>query len=391
MTQQAGNKRRGFWLLAYALLMLFVGTTIPTPLYRVYQQELHFSSGMLTLVFAVYVFALLPSLLICGRISDQVGRRPVLLVGFCLAACGAVVFSSAHGLGGLFAARALQGISTGVTTGTATAALAELEPARDTARAALVASLANVGGAALGPVFGGILAQYAPWPLALPYVAYLVLLSPVFGLVRMTETVATRGTLSFRLSRPKVPRAIRGAFAFASLVSFTVWAATALFLTLAPSYVAALLHLGNLAVGGSVVFLMLGCSALAQAKLRRLPFRAAVVTGLTLLPAGLAGIVLAVSLDAAWLLFAGTVLAGAGQGLAYLGSLAFLNRIAPDEQRGEVSSSFFVVTYVGVALPALGVGFGAQAVGLFPAVAAFAAIVGVLSLGLAGAAWRWSW
>ena len=50
-----------FWLLSYAFLILFVGTTIPTPLYRVYQEELHFSSGTLTLIFAIYVLFLLPS------------------------------------------------------------------------------------------------------------------------------------------------------------------------------------------------------------------------------------------------------------------------------------------------------------------------------------------
>ena len=187
-----------------------------------------------------------------------------------------------------------------------------------------------------------------------------------------------------------MPPVIRGGFALASLVSFTAGAALALFLTLAPSYVAALLRVNNLAVGGGVVFLMLGCSTVAQTMLRNLPFRIAVVNGLAMLSAGLAGIVVAVPFQAAWLLFAGTVLTGFGLGVAYLGSLALLNRIAPEAQRGEVSSSFYIVTYVGVALPVLGVGFGAQAVGLFAAVAAFAVAVGAVSLGLALACWRWS-
>src|SRR6516162_2770725 len=117
-----------FWLLGYAFLILFVGTTIPTPLYRVYQQELNFSSGVLTLIFAAYVLTLLPSLLIFGQLSDRMGRRGVLLMGFGLAAAGAVVFATAQGLASLFLARALQGVATGVVAGAGTAALAELEP-----------------------------------------------------------------------------------------------------------------------------------------------------------------------------------------------------------------------------------------------------------------------
>jgi MFS family permease len=136
VNRQAAEGTRAFALVAYAMLMLFVGTTLPTPLYRVYQQNLQFSSGILTLVFAVYVFTLLPSLLLVGRISDQVGRRPMLLAGMILAGLSAVLFTACRGLGWLFAARALQGVATGITTGTATAALAELELRTDVARAA---------------------------------------------------------------------------------------------------------------------------------------------------------------------------------------------------------------------------------------------------------------
>ncbi|MDQ2804859.1 MAG: MFS transporter [Pseudomonadota bacterium] len=379
------RRRPAFWLLAYALMMLFVGTTIPTPLYRIYQAEMHFSSGVLVLVFAVYVFTLLPALLVCGRVSDRVGRRPVLLAGFAVAACGAAVFATGRGLAWLFVGRALQGIATGITAGTATAALAELEPGRNTDKAALVASATNVGGAALGPVIGGLFAQYGSWPTVLPYLAYLVMMVPIVGLAAIPETVVRSRPLALTFGRPDVPRAIRREFAFAAATSFTVWAATALFLTLAPSYVATVLHLGNRALGGGVVFLMLGSSALAQMIGRKLPFRSAITGGLVLLPVGLAGVVLAAPLQSAWLMVTGTVLAGAGQGQGFMGSLTLLNRITPRERRGDVTSSFYVASYLGVALPALAVGFGAESVGLFTAVAILSASVGVVALGLAAA------
>ena len=117
-------------LLVYAGTMMFVGTTIPTPLYHVYQEEMRFSSGVLTLIFAVYVMTLLPTLLLLGHVSDQIGRRPVLLIGFALAAAGAMIFASAQGLASLFLARAVQGVSTAIVSGALIAALSDYRGSR---------------------------------------------------------------------------------------------------------------------------------------------------------------------------------------------------------------------------------------------------------------------
>jgi len=385
---QVSRQSCAYRLLGYAVLMLFVGATIPTPLYRLYQTKLGFSSGVLTLLFAVYVFTLLPLLLVVGRISDRIGRRPPLLVGFAAAAGGSMLFAVGGGLASLFAARILQGLGTGLVAAVATAALAELQPGGDTGKAAYLATVANVGGAAMGPAFAGVLAQYAPWPMVLPYLAQVLLMVPVAGLGWMPETVVARRAFVLEVRWPQVPGEIRREFRLSAAVSFTVWAATALYLTLAPSYVAKLLGLANLAAGGGIVCLMLGASALAQTVLRRLAPRIGMALGLGALVPGLGGVVLAVPLHSAPLLFAATLVVGLGQGLAYMGSLTLLNGIAPEQRRGDVTAAFYVVTYVGVACPVIGVGFGAQVVGLFAAVAVFALLLGVSALGLAVATVR---
>ena len=93
----------------------------PSPLYPVYQRLWGFSAFMLTLIFAVYVFALLVALLTVGSLSDRIGRRPVASAALVLLAVGMVLFAIAGGSGGLIAARVVQGLAVGAATGTTTA------------------------------------------------------------------------------------------------------------------------------------------------------------------------------------------------------------------------------------------------------------------------------
>jgi MFS family permease len=173
---------------------------------------------------------------------------------------------------------------------------------------------------------------------------------------------------------------IRWPFAVASTAAFVDWAVAALFLTLVPTYTTSVLHTHNLAALGGVVFLMLGTSALAQMSLQSLAPRRALGIGLAVLAVGLDSVVLAKPMQLIGLLLTGTVLTGLGQGLSFMGGLALINHIAPADKRAEVTSAFYVAIYIGVALPVLGVGFGAGAIGLFTAVVIFAAIIGVLAL-----------
>ncbi len=167
-----------------------------------------------------------------------------------------------------------------------------------------------------------------------------------------------------------------------------MWAAAGLFLTLAPGYVKLLLGLGNLAIGGAFVSLMLFASAGAQLFSRRLPDRIAITIGLILLPTGLASLAFANPMHSAALLVAGALVVGAAHGFGYLGAMVLVNRLAPAARRAEVASGFYIVSYLGVALPVIAVGFGAQVFGLLKGVAIFAAVVSFFALALLGASAR---
>ncbi len=379
-----GSRKVAYPLVALALGLAVLGTNVPSPLYGVYARVWGFSEGLITLIFAVYCLVLIGSLLVFGRLSDEIGRRRVVLAALLVISVGSLLFAVAQSVAWLLAARAVQGVAVGMLSGAATAALAELHPEGDRRKAALAATVVLTGGSAIGPLFGGILAEYGPSPLVLPYAANLGLLTLViFGLwAAMPETVTRKpkAEASLRPRRPRVPAGIRYPFALGSGACFVGWAVAGLYIALVPHYAGALLGVDNLAVGGFPVSLMLGAACAVQVALGKLSPGRAMALGMAAQVTGMAAILVAVPAGSVWWLLAGALLDGAGLGLAFMGGLGLVGQVAPAASRAEVLSACYVVIYLGESIPVLGVGYGADLVGLYPAVVAFAAVIGGLGL-----------
>jgi MFS family permease len=366
----ASGKRLRFWGTAYTMLILLTGTNLPTPLYKGYEARFGFSPLTLTLIFTAYIAVLIPSLLIVGPAADAVGYRRMLLPALVVAAFGALVFALASSTAWLFAGRVLQGLAIGAATGPLTATLTELEPDGDRRKAALVSTVATAGGLGFGPILAGFLAQYAPAPRVFPFVLEIGLLIPAAAVVFSLPTHAAR--TRWRPRRPEIPAALRPEFATSGTACFAAFAVVGLFLTLIPTYVATLSGSKNLFLGGAAVALMLACSATAQLLGYGRSARALEIAGLPLLAAGLTALAVAGNVSSLALLLAATVTAGLGQGLTFLGGLTAINHAAPPDRRADVLSSFFVILYLGVGVPVVGVGFAATQVGLLTAVQYFA-------------------
>lgn len=375
----AAPRQIAFWLLALVFTITMLGTTLPTPLYVIYQAQWHFSSAIVTVTFAVYAAAVLATLLLAGRASDQAGRKPVLAAALSASVLSSVVFILAPDVGALFAGRILSGLSAGLMTGTATAGLTELIPASGSRRASLVATAANMGGLGLGPLIAGLFAQYAPYPTVLVFEVYLALLAAAgLCLFLIPETVSPRQRPAFRFAGLGVPGPGRGEFVAAGVAGFAAFSLLGLFAALAPTFLGTVLHESSHAVQGGVVFLMLAVGAATQLVLSRFSSRRIVRAGLGLLLAALALIVAALSQAGMGLFLAGTIVGGTAVGAIFLGSLATANRLAPPGRRGQTVSSFFVACYAGLIIPVVGVGVASGFVGDFAAVLAFSILLAIL-------------
>jgi MFS family permease len=369
-------------------LAVMAGANLAAPLYSVYATRFGFSSLVLTLIFATYAVTLVPALIVFGRLSDRLGRRPVLLAGFAAASAGLLLFALATNVAWLFAARALQGLAVGMISGTATAALVEADSGGSAQRPALLAGLAQTVGSGLGALVAGVLAQWGPDPLQTSFIALLVTSAVAAGATGFLPEPARAGREPWRIQWPRVPQQIRSDFARLSLTGAVVWSALALQLSIVPSYTAELLRTNDLALLGAVGALTLGASSVALVISQRLSNseRTLQAVGLVALAGGLAALATAGLLHSLAVLLVGALATGCGHGLAFLNTQHELNEMAPRERRGEVTAAFVSCIYggVGVAVIATGViGVGAS---LTVAVGVVAALVACVAL--ATATWQ---
>jgi MFS family permease len=376
---------RGIFRVGVAFGVLLLGTNLPSPLYHIYQNRFGFSTSVVTLIFAAQALVVVPVSLGLGSLSDRVGRRPVSLAVLVLAAVGCCLFAVADGTAWLFAARACQGAAVGAGTGALTAALLDMEPSGDQRRAAQAASLAGAGGVALGPLVSGVLVEWAPAPLALPYAVELVLLGGVALALPAGRQTTGPAPAGWRPHWPRVPAGLRAATARAIVVESVVWAVTALFLAVGAPYAADLLDTDNHALYGVVAFAMLAASCVAQLTVGRTGPHRAQISGLLLTVPGVAMLVLAFPMRSLVVLMAGAVTAGIGHGRAFQGSQQSINDLAPSDARAELNSAYYCGIYLAVALSAIGVGLVADATSLVVAVRWFAA--GIAAAGLAAVVW----
>ena len=384
----AVSRRVASWLLVFVFAVTMLGTTLPTPLYVIYQTQWHLSAAVVTVIFAVYAGGVLAALLLAGRSSDQAGRKPVLAAALGASALSTVIFLLAPDVEVLLTGRILSGLSAGLMTGTATAALSELIPAPASRRASLAATAANMGGLGLGPLIAGLLAQYAPHPTALVFEVYLAMLAAAgLCLLFVPETVSPRQRPTLRFAGLGLPARGRGEFMAAGAAGFAAFSLLGLFAALAPTFLGGVLHERSHAVQGAVVFLLFAVGTLTQLGLSRFPSRQVMIAGLGLF-LGCAGPDRhrpRPGRDGAVPDRDGRRRDGGGCCLP--GQPGHASRLAPPGRRGQAISTYFVACYCGLIIPVVGVGVASGLIGDFRAVLGFSILLAALGmLALAGIA-----
>jgi hypothetical protein len=363
--------------------MVPAASSAPSPLYPVYQAEFRFSALTLTVIFAVYVFALMVSLLTVGRLSDYVGRRVVLAGALAVEAGAMALFLVAGGVGGLVIARIVQGFATGAAIGALGAYLLDLQPTDGSRLGSLVNSVAPTLGLGIGAIVTGVLVQYAANPTRLIF-AILTLLFVVLTLTTVTLPETVRripGAVAALRPQVAVPRRARGAFAGAVPIMVSTWALGGLMLSVGGSLLGVVFGQSNHALIGVVIGLFPASAAAAAVLARNVSPPSMARIGNAILVAGTGLFLLAVGSSSTAMFVAASMVAGGGFGCGFLGAIRSVSQLAAPQERAALLSAVYVVSYVAFSVPAVVAGVLTTHIGLMTTALGYGGFVGMIALG----------
>ncbi|WP_223514020.1 MFS transporter [Pseudomonas sp. GL-B-19] len=373
------SNRASLWFLAITLLSFLAASTAPTPLYRLYQEQLHFSAATLTLIFGVYAFSLLAALLTVGSLSDHLGRKPVIFTAVVLNGLAMLLFIHADSIAWLISARVLQGFATGMATAVLSATLLDT----DRQQGPLINSVAPLLGMALGGLGCGLLAEFAPAPLHLTYWLLLIVFAlQALYIWRLPESVSRRpGAWASLRPTLHVPVQARTTLWRVLPLNTATWALGGFYASLAPSLVRTATGSTSNLIAGSTVAALTVTGALMIFTLRNRPAALALQLGASLLPTGIVLVLLGVHSASLLLFFLGTLVAGCGFGAGFLGAVRSLVPLALPHERAGLMSAFYVLSYLAFCLPSLLAGNLTRTFGLVAATDGYGTVLIVLCVG----------
>jgi len=371
----------GFRITLAGMAVMMAGASAPSPFYPSLQQEIGFSAAMLTGIFAVYTVALLISLLVTGSLSDHVGRRPVISVGFVLMALSLLLFWQAGDVAGLMVARTLQGVAAGLLLSALSAAVVDLEPRDRPGSASVWNSVIPLGGLAVGALISGILMDVTEMAEADVFgtlvVAY-VLFAAVIWLIPETAP-RHEGVWASLRPRVGVPATAAKAFWRSAPAVVAGWATGGLYLSLGAPIVRHVFGAEDHVTQAGVVALLCAAGAVACYLARGHSSRQVTLYGTSALSIGTALTLAAIGWQSLPAYLAALIIAGTGFGTCFYGVLRSIVPVVRPDERGELFASLFTLSYLAFGLPTLLAGMAVGTFGLTSTTLGYGALIVLFS------------
>lgn len=343
--------------IAFVFLINMLGTTLPTAIYPIYQAHEHITSLTITLIFATYALGVISALLIMGSWSDQLGRKPMLFLGLLFSIISALCFAFGDALSFWFIARLFSGFSAGLYASTATVMILELAPKHWSKVATLIASGANILGLGLGPIVGGIIIETLPSPEMMPYLIHLIL-TLFAGLVLyfIPESRKKASQIKLKVQKLSLPHEVKSIFVPVTIAGFSGFMVMGFYSSMIPSILNHIFEIHHAIQIGLTIFILFIASVIGQVSEPFIPKQKREFVGCYTLLLGLIPFFFCIALQSFTLLCIATALCGWGQGLSFRSCLANLAQHSPDAYKASITSSFFVIIYLGMSTPVIGMG-----------------------------------
>jgi MFS family permease len=347
--------RLAFISAVVSLAAAFAAVASTIPLFNIYRAEDGFTNGDISITVVAYSAATLTTLLVLGRLSNHLGRRPTSIASLVLLLLGCLLLLNVHRIGVLIAGRLLMGLGAGLASSSLTSYIVDAAPARPAWLASVASSQTVMLGLAVGAIASGALVQFGPWPRDLIFLVVIALLLVSVALIVVSPETVTRMPGAWRSLRPRiyVPGRVRSLLPVAAAVFLSTWAAGAFYQAFVPALVEEQLHTRSALIVGLVFAAYMASSVLGAPLGGRFAPAAAQRLGMIAFLAGMIGIITAIATGTLALFIAATIVAGASQGIAISATTRGLLHSSTLADRAPIFSVIYLLSYSGATIPAL--------------------------------------
>lgn len=362
-TSQKRGLRAGFWIVAYAFLIVMAFSTLPSPLYGLYRVRDHLSSLMITVIYGIFAASTIATLMVVQRIAARIGRRGVMITSIVTMMTAAGVLAAWKALPGLLIGRLITGVASGLAAGTAITYLLELrlraDPKASIGRARTIGTSVNVGANGVGPLLAGLLAQWGKLQLTLPYLVILGLGAIALGSLWVVPE--TGAPMPHPAPHPEIhptgPRTARLPIPAAAGTA-AAFSANGLFAGLSGLFLATTFHRTSHALAGATLFLVFGSGVVSQLVTAKLQASRVLLIGTFSMLAGLVLLVVSVRLTIPnlALFLVGGALIGAGSGAVFKGTTGIVLETSAPENRLHMTADLLIALFAGLSVPVVGAG-----------------------------------
>ncbi|WES64411.1 MFS transporter [Microbacter sp. GSS18] len=344
-----------FVVAAVGFILVFAAAGAPIPLYETYRVEDGIATGDLAFGAVAYFAGTLAALLVLGRLSDHIGRKPVVVAALLLAATGVMLMTQVHGVGMLSLARLLQGLASGLAASAVGAYVVDAAPERPAWLPTTITGSGPMFGIPAGALLAGVLAETSPAPRVLPFaVLSAALLVCAVAVLPMRETAPyAPGALRSLAPRVSVPRGAGRLLFAVGAAAFATWSIGGAYQAFAPTITADHLGSDSALVAALVFSSIMVLGPLGGPIAGRLGARRAMRIGIVVFAVAIVGALLSLRAGAIVPFLIASLVGAIAQGTtASAGTGALLARSAP-AQRGATLAAVYVISYSGAAIPAL--------------------------------------
>lgn len=378
----AARSRLAFWAAATSLVATFAASASPVPLFNTYRSVFGLTTADISLAVVCYFAGTIFSLLFLGRLASHIGRKPTALATLALLASGSAVLMNVSGLGWLLAGRLLMGLGAGLASSGLTSYIVDAAPPAPAWLGSVASSQAPNLGLAIGAVGAGALVEHGPWPTRLVYLVTIVWLAISAALIAISPETVPPTPGAWRSLRPQVHIPARAVplLPVAAAVFIATWSVGAFYQAFVPSLVADQLHTSSALVVGLVFCSYMAPNVAGAPISGRFTPAGAQRAGMATFLAGVLTIVTGLVVGSMPVFVAGSLIGGAGQGIAMSGAVRGLLHGSDAAERAPIFAAIFLISYGGAAASSLVSGQLTHAVPLVGIAAGYGALALIAAL-----------